>query len=65
MSLQDKTNKQAEVGAAIEKIKKKEAPIDRETRLAMMKFFLRTSGPRILRAQKELAGASSDTGEEL
>jgi len=45
-----------------EAVEKKEAPIDRETRLAMMRFFLRTSAPRILSAQKELEGASSNTG---
>ena len=58
MHLQEEANKQAEAEA----LGKKEAPIDKETRIAMMKFFLRTSAPRILKAQKELAGASSDTG---
>ena len=61
MSLQDEANKQAEGNAAVEK---KEAPIARETRIAIMRFFLRTSVPRILKAQKELGEASSDVGEK-
>jgi len=61
MNSQEGANKQTEAEAATEK---KEAPIDRETRIAMMKFFLRTSVPRILKAQKELAQASPETGEE-
>lgn len=62
MSLQEEAAKQEEAETIAEK---KEAPIDRETRIAMMKFFLKTSVPRILKAQKELAQANSGTGEEL
>ena len=61
MRLQEETNKQAKGEAFAEK---KEAPIDRGTRIAIMRFFLRTSVPRILKAQKELRENSSDTGEE-
>ena len=60
MRFQNEANKQA----VFEVVEKKEAPIDRETRIAIMRFFLRTSVPRIIKAQKELAGASSGTGEE-
>ena len=61
MSLQDETRKQATLETAAEK---KEAPIDRETRMAIMKFFMQTSVPRILKAQKELAKANPDIWEE-
>ena len=62
MSLQEETDKQEKSETATNP---KEAPIDRETRIAIMKFFFKTSAPRILKAQKELAQTSLDAGEAI